>query len=237
MRIAVCDDDSMMIVTLKAHIQAWAQRNKQQVAITSYESAESFLLNWTSPTMFNLLFLDIKMSSMSGMELAEVIRKVDSEMAIVFVTADRDSILQGYTVNALHYLIKPISEEDCSACLSKVKERLVRDDTSALVVQTDGRLMRIRYDDIMYFESISHYLHVHSTKEEVRYRKNIGEAEEELSGLKEFVRIHRSYLVNLRYVSSVEDNDVVLENNEKLRVSRTHWRDTYRAFVRYYADA
>lgn len=235
MRIAICDDDSVLVAILRAHVESWALKNGKHVTISSFESAENFLLNWTSSAMFDLLFLDIKMKKMTGMELAEVIRKVDSEMDIVFVTADRDLVFKGYEVGALNYLVKPIEEEDCHKCLTKASERLLSSESSSLVVQIDGRLVRIRYDDIMYFESVAHYLHIHTVKEKLRYRKKIGETEIELSDMKEFMRIHRSYLVNLRYVNSVEDNSVVLENKVALPISRKYWQDTYRAFVSYYA--
>lgn len=237
MHIAICDDDSVLVAILRAHIESWALKNGQQITISTFENAENFLLNWTSSARFDLLFLDIKMKKMTGMELAEVIRKADSEMDIVFVAADRDLVFKGYEVGALNYLIKPIEEEGCHKCLTKAKERLTSLESSSLVVQIDGRLVRIRYDDIMYFESAAHYLHLYTIKEKLRYRKKIGETEAELSDMKEFTRIHRSYLVSLRYVSSVEESSVVLENKVSLPIGRKYWQDTYRAFVSYYAHA
>lgn len=237
MRIAICDDDRALVAILTTHIEAWSKKTGQPVHVMHFESAENFLLHWTTPAMFDLLFLGTKMKKMTGIELAEIIRKDDAEMAIVFVTADKDFVLQGYEVNALNYLIKPISEVDCAKCLSKVRERLINRDTSALVIQLGGKLKRIRYDQIMYLESVQHYLHIHTVKDQLRYRKNISDAEVELKGIAEFIRIHRSYLANLRYITSVEDNSVILENEDILPVSRKYWQSTYRAFMGYYENS
>jgi two-component SAPR family response regulator len=108
-RIAICDDDTNMQQRLTDVIEDWAAARKVETAIFRYPSAEAFIAAWPEDVLFDLVFLDIQMKSMSGIELAHYIRKTDKNMMIVFVTSFSQYSLKGYDVNALHYLIKPLS--------------------------------------------------------------------------------------------------------------------------------
>lgn len=236
MRIAICDDDSTQIAVLESYVQTWAQKNDVEINIKKFNSAENFLFEWTATGQFDLLFLDIKMREMTGIELAEIIRKEDEEVAIVFVTGDESFVFKGYDVDALYYLIKPITEENCAKCLEKVASRLSDNEETSLLINAENKLKRIKYSDLICFESVSHYLEVHTTKEKLRYRKKIGDLEDELKDRPEFVRIHRCSIVNLKHVDSIESNSLFLDDGTELPISRNRWRDTHIAFVRYHAD-
>lgn len=236
MRVAVCEDDSIQVGILKKYIQNWSYERSENVSIETFSSAENFLFHWTEPHKYDLLFLDIKMKNMTGVELAELIRKVDIEMAIVFVSANKEYVFRGYDVSALNFLVKPITEEACCACLDRVNTQLKDDESRALLINAEGRLIRMKLKDIYYFVSDDHYVTIFGKKEPLRYRNKIGDVEEELSERKEFVRIHRSHIVNLRYVSAVEKDLLVLEDGTSLPINRNRWRDTHRAFIKYHAN-
>lgn len=236
MKIAICDDDARQIEVIEGYIKAWAEKNKEAVTVETFLSAERFLFHCTSTTSYDLLFLDIRMDKITGMELAERIRETDTETAIVFVTADRDFVFRGYEVEALYYLIKPIDEAACEKCLDKVKAKLSLEEGAALVIQTQGKLLKIKHRDLIYLESLSHYLNICTTQGEYKYRKKIADIEEELKENKNFIRIHRSFIVNLEFVYAIEESGVVMENGVTIPISRQRWRDTHKAFVKFHAS-
>lgn len=236
MRIAICDDDKRLVVALSDAIHHWAIQSAEEITLSTFKSAESFLLHWDNVSQFDLLFLDIRMGEMNGMELAEVIRRTDKDMFIVFVTADRDFVFQSYDVDALHYLVKPITHNDVEKSLVKARDRLKKVETDAFIVSSDGRLIRKNFDDIRYFESAAHYIHLYTGEDNLRFRMNFSDLVSELASRHEFVRTHRSYLVNLKHITLVEDNNVTIEDTIKIPVSRSYRSDTYKAFVDYHAN-
>lgn len=235
MRIAICDDDVRILTYLCKLISHWARTYNEEAQVEVFESAESFLLNSSDPASFDLLLLDIKMKGMSGMDLAEEIRKTDPNLLIAFVTANKDYAPQSYDVDALHYLVKPITQQDMDKCLAKAKERLRANKNEVFVVNAEGKLLRKRFDEIEYFESLAHYIQLYTAHEALRFRMNISTLVEELNSQSEFVRIHRSYIVNLKHVSLVDDASVTLDNGKQLPVSRSYRRDTYKAFMKHHA--
>ncbi|MGI6106206.1 MAG: LytR/AlgR family response regulator transcription factor [Raoultibacter sp.] len=234
MRIAICDDDQSIIDLVTHYIDEWAKvKGVTSPEVETFNSSESFLFHWSSTTDFDLLFLDIKMSNMSGMELAHVVRTLNQTISIVFITGSREHILDGYEVGALHYLLKPISFEDCCKCLDRVEPLTAKIGEQSLMVAVDKKLQRILYSDIVYIESFSHYITIHTKTKEFRSRKGISEVEEELDS-EQFLRIHRSYIVNVKYISAIGKKELQLENGETLPISQMRYQEINRAFIAFH---
>ena len=233
MRIAICDDDKLLVHLLEQYISNWSFNKNLKIETVTFSSAETFLFHWSPNEVFDLIFLDIQMGSMTGVELAEVIRKIDQNIAIVFVTGSREYILDGYNVEALNYLLKPISEVDCHKCLDKVYSRIEKTASLCLLVSIGATTRKIFYDEIYYLESYSHYIVAYTADGEVKFKKNIGLLEEELPET-QFVRTHRSYIVNLQYIETIQKAMVILENSMHIPISRNYWQKTNNAFVTYH---
>lgn len=232
MRVAICDDDKNLRETLKRYTEAWAGKKGVSVTVTEYEKSETFLFHWSPAEHFDLLFLDIQMADMTGMELAEVIRKIDKKLPIAFVTGSKDYVFDGYRVGAINYLLKPVSEKDCANCLDRIYEDLASDSTQYLLIASNGKTQKLYYHDIYYFESFAHDIVVHTKNAGTfAFRKNISELESELAGT-EFIRTHRSFLVNMNYVSSIKKTELTMENGANIQISRANWKLTNNAFIR-----
>jgi len=234
MKIGICDDDENQIVLLKNHIKKWARNKAIKVEMAEFISGENFLLEGDSVVNFDLMFLDIHMKNISGIELATIIRKMDKELAIVFVTGFSDYVFQGYDVGALNYLVKPVTEEKCHGCLDRVYDKIIGQGRDYLLIQAGGAVQKCLYNDIYYFESFSHSIVVHMDHENMVFWKRTSDLEQELPN-HWFIRVHRSYIVNLQHVVSVEGAKLKLDNGKEIPVSRYRLRETSNAFIRYYS--
>lgn len=153
-------------------------------------------------------------------------------MAIAFITGSRDYVFEGYEVSALHYLLKPLKYEDCAKCLDRVGIRTKQESDRSLVLEIDRKLRRIPCSTIIYIESLSHYLFIHTDQEVLRCRKSIVEVESALDA-DTFLRIHRSFIVNVSFIKEIKKREVILEDGAELPVSQVRWESVNRAFIQY----
>ena len=229
MRIAICEDDVNTQKRLQEAIEDWANARVVKVDILTYPSAEAFLMAWPEVS-FDLAFLDIQMQKMSGIELAGLIRETDSNMLIVFITSFSQYALHGYDVNALHYLIKPVSLAKLLPVLDKARLIWRSHQDSFLVVSDGTGQLKLPFGDIYYVTIQSHTVSINTGDAVFEMRKTMSELTEMLPGY--FVRIHRSYIVNLFKVECMYKDSCLLLNDAKLPVSRNNSKDVNDAFIR-----
>jgi len=232
MRLIICEDDPNMQKQLSSAVEDWAKSRSTQFDILCYPNAESFLMIWPEISC-DLAFLDIQMKStagMTGIELAEHIRKFDKTMMIVFVTSYRQYVLKGYDVNALHYLIKPVSQAKLLPILDKAYMIWRSRQNATLLVSSGNGQMKLLYDDIYCITMLSHIANVQTENGTYELRKTA----EELSNLLPcyFIRCHRSYIVNLFKVDCVYKTSLLLSNGKGLPISRNKSRIVNDAFVK-----
>jgi DNA-binding LytR/AlgR family response regulator len=163
MHIAICEDEKEQASRIKALVAAWASENEIPVETRVFHSAEAFLFAWPEAA-FDISILDIQMEGMSGLQLAEHIRKTDSAMSIVFLTGIAQFVLRGYDVGALHYLIKPANPAKLCAVLDKAHALWKARERDAIAVSCGGTEHSISLLSISYFSMASHYAEVHADK-------------------------------------------------------------------------
>ncbi|MDR2672362.1 MAG: LytTR family DNA-binding domain-containing protein [Coriobacteriales bacterium] len=206
LRIAVLEDTEPDARTLLGHIADTGM----DVEIERFSNGEDFLKVFSSGA-FDLIFLDIYMEELSGVETAEHIRAVDSRTTIVFTTTSEDFTREGYRLNAYKYMLKPIEKEDVveSLELAAVKRDRVRQ--TSLDIISKGEFVSIPYSDIEYVESrYSRSIVVVQSGEE--YPTSISlDSLENLLKPPRFLRSHRAFIVNLDHVDDV-DEDFIMDN-------------------------
>ena len=142
MKIAVCEDQVAQSDLLNIQIKNWAKEKYINMSIDNFATAESFLFQWSDYNKYDVIFLDIKMAKMSGIELSNIIREKNKDVEIVFVTGFFKYALHGYRVGALQYLIKPIKISDLYLCLNKVQDRINdKSEVSTLIIETPKKLL------------------------------------------------------------------------------------------------
>lgn len=233
MKIAVCEDNVVQINLLNNKINNWAREKGINLSIDNFTTAESFLFQWSDYDKYDIIFLDIKLSKMSGIELSNIIREKNKVIDIVFVTGFFKYALHGYRVGALQYLMKPINTQDLYFCLDKTLHRINKEHrTSKIVLETTKQVIKLDYNQIYYCIMFSPYIDIHTNSEKITLRKKISDLEKILPN-EYFVRCHRSYIVNVKHIKSITKNNVFLENGVKIPISRGKYKEINDIFIDY----
>lgn len=227
--ISLCDDDSKQVAYLRELLKKWSADKPFAIHINEYESAEGFLFDYPDNPC-SLLLLDIEMRGINGMELAKKLREKNDMLPIIFITGYSEYISDGYDVEALHYLLKPLNEEKLFTVLDKYIRRHSVKSEELLVASSDGS-MHILADSILYIEAFGRKTQIHlSDNTVIDCNMSIGKFE----ALRGFVHIHRSYIVNLRYVRSIGKTSVVLDSGEEIPISRRLHNEVNKKFIEFY---
>lgn len=227
--IAICDDEEKQRVYIKSLVERWLRQTFHHVKIQEYASSEQFLFEQAYDRT-QILFLDIEMEKMDGIALAREIRKHNRQMQIVFVTGYMEYIQEGYDVEALHYLLKPVSQEKIDSVLERAVERLKTADAMFLV-ECGGEVLRLPLKEIRFIESNRNYNIIHADND-YEMRGTLSELEEKLD--EAFVRVGRSCLVNLHYVRRIGKTELILNTGENLPVPRGSYKKLNEAFIKYF---
>ncbi|MDE5589729.1 MAG: LytTR family DNA-binding domain-containing protein [Acetatifactor sp.] len=229
MRVAICDDEAVQQQILRKYLEEWAQMKDEVLETELFISGESFLFAWEDDRDYDLLILDIEMGQLNGMELAEKIRSQDENIPILFVTGYDRYMSQGYEVSALHYLLKPLHKEKLFEVLDKVKK--TGKDEEKQLFQTDKGPVSMPLSKIWYVEARAHQCILYTEKDEYTIYSGINETAELLEKYREFVRCHRSYVVNVRHILAAVKSELVLDDNRRLPVSRNSEKRVKQAFM------
>ena len=237
MRIVICEDEQVYRMAIDQAVRRWqASTGHMDVEMRYFASSEDFADQWKTLSEIDLLFVDIQFpGEMNGVELARKIRETNQDMTIVFCTNYGEYVYEGYKVNALRYLKKPVSDEDIFFCCSYVYNRLAIRGDEALTVFSGGKRVVLRHAEIRSIEAHGHNLYFHSAVEEdpVRVRAKLTDIQSRLPA-ELFVLCHRSYIVNVMYIRTLTRTECHLSNGKTIPISRTYVDDVNQAFDRYH---
>lgn len=231
LKIAVCDDNKVDQDYVIKLLHEYANENGIILDIQTFFSAEQFLFRYSDEKDYQIIVLDIEMKKMNGVELAKKIRGENKEIQIFFVTGFSDYVLEGYEVNALHYLMKPVNKEKVFQVMDRAMTNLKKED-KVIFVQENGEMMKVLTKNIFYVEVFSHSCIIHTTEGVIETKMAISDLEKELCD--SFIRVHRSYLVNLERIKKIAKAEIYMENGNIVPLSRRKYKDVNIAFIRYF---
>ncbi len=238
LHIAIIEDEQIHTDLLAEYLHTWGRKHGQEVFIREFPNAESFLFVWAETKDFDVLFVDIQMEGMNGMEMARSIRKKNEDIAIVFTTGITDYMEDGYEVEALHYLLKPISMEKIGQCMDKVLRRSLKREY--VLVHGREEVIRILVDRISYVEARGHgsLMEVCENADtgkwiQIEIMEGISEMEK-LLAMYDFARCHRSYLCSIGSIRRIGRMEITLDSGSVIPVSRRLYAEINRAFIQHF---
>ncbi len=222
-RIGIVEDDAGAIERLLSHLDRFQRQRGETFHVGAFRDGADVIADYRPD--WDVLFLDVQMPRVDGMTAARRIREVDSEVIIVFVTSSPHYAVSGYDVDALSYLLKPVTYASFEHEMSRVLLRLAqRSRRELLFTSTDGAHHRIAVDDIRYIESVRHRIDLHTLDETFSIAATVKSMEGELAG-DGFMRCHSGLLVNLRHVTGIEGSDCRIRGGGRLPISRPRKRE------------
>ena len=207
MQIAICDDEVFMVQILEEKIK----KLLPDAVIDKYLSGDELIASGSKP---DILFLDIQMPGMDGMETAKMLRQDIEDMILIFVTAAEEYVFQAFDVGAFHYLVKPFSDEKLKEVVTKAVHNIKRSsrlekDEKYIMVQTAGSHIKIFLRDIVYAEVYNRKVIIHTRSTDIEYYGKLQELSD-MAGT-DFFRTHRAYLVHFKYVEKYNATNAIAQ--------------------------
>ena len=232
-KIAICDDENKFTIELAALIKRYSEDSGTAICTVLYSDGDELVQNY--PLDIDLLFLDIQMPNISGLQAAEAIRKIDPKVGIIFLTSMAQYALEGYKYNATNFIIKPIKYARLKNELDRWLNLYKQEQTEHIIVSNDTGKYKVPLNSLKHIETFGRNLMVHTENENmVAYRK-MRDFENELPA-SSFVRCHASYLVNLLFVKRVEKLEIELTTGERIPISQPKRKEVMVKLAEYWGD-
>lgn len=229
--IAVVDDEQAHRDILIKYIEEWRKKERLDVRVDAFESSEAFYFMWCGDQRCDVLFLDIMMGGADGVSLAKKLRETGRAITIIFTTGIADYMQEGFEVEAMHYLLKPLDREKVWECLDKCLKRKGSGARTLLLPGEEG-LVKIGADGLFYAEAEERSCVLAYRGEKIWVKTGIRELAKELGEDEGFVFCHRSCLVNVRKIAKVGRTELALDDGTVLPVSRRQYREVNERFIR-----
>lgn len=215
-QVAIVEDEAAQADALEAMLRSYGKEHDMLISISKFSNAVSFLDS--NDTLYDIIFMDIIMPMLSGMDAARIIRERNSEVMLVFITNMQQYAIHGYEVNAFDYILKPLHAAEFKLKFTRMLSRLEpKRSTRDFVIKADNTYIRLKPSNILYIEVQTHHCMYHTKSGVYRQYQTLKTVEQKLAGLP-FARCNNYMLVNLAYVKGISGMEVYLEG-ETLHMS------------------
>lgn len=233
MRVAIIDDNINNAKVLQNHLSRFEADCGLSINTTVYNDGIDFVANYTC--QWDLIFLDVEMPMLDGMSTAKKIREMDSNVLIIFVSRLAQYAIDGYSVGALDYILKPVNYYAFFVKMQRVVHLLEAKNEEYIVIRDKSSVRKIPLNAIRYIDVYSHTLYYHTAQGTFSNSgsKTLKNLEDDLKQYG-FRRCHQSYLVNLRHVKSFDKNSITIYNEGPLPVSRQLHKEFMQALMEYW---
>lgn len=231
-KIAVIEDQIKWSSLIKSYLEKYQKDNDIQFDISFFTDGSDFIEDYKGE--YNLIFMDVAMPKMNGIEASKKLRKIDKDVCLVFLTEMAQYALEGYEVNAYDFLIKPMEYELFSIKLNKFLSYIKINEDKYFIINSSNEIHKVKYSEILYVESIKHYVYFHCLEDTYRMRLSLDSIKKDLKA-NHFSEINRSLIVNLSHVDNYSNNDVCVKG-ENLPLSRAYKTSFLSELMNYFGD-
>ncbi len=228
LEIAICDDEKLVIERIRNLIEG----QRVGCRIEAFATGRELL---ASGKRFDLIFLDIQMAGLNGIETARALRKRDRKAVLIFVTAVKEYVFDAFDVGAFHYLLKPVGEEKFAEvfanALREIRQRQPGRKEPALFLKTRQRSYTLKQSGILFIESRGRKAVVHTAGDTLEVYAVMKELEAQLGDC--FYRCHRGYLVNMAHIAEYDSGMIEMDNGEQVYLAKEKYPGFVRAYMRY----
>ena len=224
MKIAICDDDVIFLDTISSLLEKWAEKKGISLTVYPFQSGDSLLLTLQKEYM-DLIFLDIVMPLINGIEIAKELRNINQTTPIIFLSFSKEFAVDSYEVKAFHYLLKPVTEEKLFAVLNDFFKDFEKSHET-FIAQTAEGFCKIKIADVVYLEAQNKQVNVYlSNGTVIKIRELFSKCEGAFSINKGFYKSHRSYIVNLNCITQFTKTQITTNTDAVIPVSRNNYAD------------
>ncbi len=230
-KIAICDDEQ----PIREYLKSLTEKCIEESQISLFSSGEELL---KEKTQYDIILLDISLQGekkdnpLNGIEIARKIRE-DSDTIIIFVTALKEYVFDGYDVGAFHYLLKPVDEKKFTEVMKRAVRQIKKEERE-LFIKADGSYLKIPVPDIIYAENQGRKIVLHTKnmpEESYTFYEKMEELEKRLGD--RFFRSHRGYLVNLKEVYKYDNTTIQLKSGDNIFLAKQKYNDFVTAYMNY----
>lgn len=225
LNIAICDDDLFFAQQALNEVKKVLLNHHVMHHISVFQTGASLI----AAGYFDMVFLDIEMTGMSGIETAEKLRQQRNKCRIIFLTSYKKYVFSAFDVSASHYLLKPIDTLKLEAVLTKIASELTAEKEHCCTVKYGTQIYRVPFSHIKYVEIFGRKITLYSTQDVFTFNGRLDELEQTFPS--HFFRCHKSYLVNLAMVMKYDKETAVLQSGEQVPIARRKFSEFGTAFL------
>lgn len=232
LRIAICDDDLNELSRISNLLNQYLAEKEPAFKYASFPNAID-LLDAMKRNSYHVLFLDVLMPGLNGIEAAREIRGFDEEIKIIFLTSSKEFAVESYAVDAHYYMLKPATAQNLFPILDRISLEALRGE-EALQIKSASGFTRIPFGRIEYLEVFSKRLRFHLADGTAKeFSGSLSDFEEELLSREEFIKVHRSYIVNMASILSLDSKSLTTCAKQEVPISRLLYGQVREAYMQY----
>ena len=233
-KIAICDDNKSEFNYIAKQIEDYKTMSYVNVKYTYFSNGTELLTQIKSGVFYDLIFLDIIMPDINGIDTAMKIHRYSRITKIIFLTVSSEFAVDSYNVNALDYILKPITAERFAIAIRKFEESRRQFEYETIMIQKKSGVIQIPLYTLCYVEVFDHSIIYHLSDSSIeKCRQSLSEVEDRLKRNSKFFKTHRSYIVNMDYIKRIDIKGITMTNGDVVLLSKSNYKSLTDLFLKY----
>ena len=233
LRVAIVEDNDRDAEYLLSHLKRYGRENEVEIESKRFSNGILFLEQYQG--QYDLIFMDIDMPAINGINVAKMLRERDNHVLLIFVMALARFAVNGYEVDAFDFIVKPLQYNFFSSKMSRAMKKLDSEQRVKLLIKSSEKTVSVFSDEIIFVDIFKHVLNFHTERGTISTRGTMKDVMESLNdGC--FAMCNKSCVVNLKYVQMIDGDEAVLTNSERLQISRPRKTEFMQQIADYYGN-